>query len=317
MRAARIFISYRRDDTAPYALGICQYLQKVFGGKKVFIDVDMSAGANFREVLERRLAKCKVLLALIGPEWANARDQQGQRRLDDPDDWVRVEIASALRRDIPVIPVRVGGAELPKQATLPEDIRRLLDHQAVSVSTASFRNDMSGLARDIRAIPNRLPPKQLALTAGLTAAALVAGSLALYHSGILAVLVAQLTDVYHMQFGKSPELPTPPSPMIPVEGAWDIVMECPNKSNVNEFAAHFSKGRYTRRFVTPQSVKGVTQLAMGFEGPGEVGVKGYVVFGEKDVYEIDARGKLSGSSYMGLGKYGSSPRCNFSATPKD
>ena len=308
MRAARsIFISYRRDDTAPYALGICQYLQKEFGSKNAFIDVDMGAGFNFPAVLERRLAKCKVLLALIGPGWADARNEEGRRRLDDPDDWVRVEIASALRREIAVIPVCVGGAELPKQATLPEDISRLLDYQAVNVSTASFRNDMSGLARDIRAIPNRLAPKQLALTAGLTAAVLVAGSLALYHSGILA----------NVRVGKSPELPPIPSPLTPVEGAWDIAMECPNKSTVNEFGAHFAKGRYIRSFVTPQNVKGVTQLTMGFEAPEEVSVRGHVVFGEKDVYEIDARGKLSGSSYAGFGKYGSSSRCTFTATPKD
>jgi hypothetical protein len=112
----------------------------------------MAAGAKFPEILERRLADCKVLLALIGPEWLNAKNEAGQRRIDDPEDWVRLEILRALDRQLTVIPVRLGGAELPKRASLPQDICRLLDRQAVSVSTTSFRNDMSGLVRDIRTI---------------------------------------------------------------------------------------------------------------------------------------------------------------------
>src|SRR5215469_3706393 len=105
----KIFISYRRQDAAANALGIGQYLEKEFGRKNVFIDVDMRAGAKFPAVLEERLAECKVLLALIGPEWLNSRNEHGQRRIDLPDDWVRLEIAHALKRDITVIPVRVNG----------------------------------------------------------------------------------------------------------------------------------------------------------------------------------------------------------------
>jgi hypothetical protein len=130
----KIFISYRRQDAGANALGIGQYLEHEFGRKSVFIDVDMRAGAKFPQVLEQRLAECKVMLVLIGPEWLNSRDDQGHRRLESPDDWVRLEIAHALKRDITVIPVRVNGAELPARAALPEDIRGLLDHQAVSVN---------------------------------------------------------------------------------------------------------------------------------------------------------------------------------------
>ena len=103
-------------------------------------------------MLEQRLAECKVMLVLIGPEWLNSRDEQGRRRLDSSDDWVQLEIAHALKRDITVIPVRVNGAELPARAALPDDIRGLLDHQAVSVTNAGFRNEMSGLVRDIWSI---------------------------------------------------------------------------------------------------------------------------------------------------------------------
>jgi hypothetical protein len=150
----KIFISYRRQDSAANALGIGQYLENVFGRKNVFIDVDMHAGTKFPALLEKRLSECKVMLVLIGPDWLNARDDQGQRRLDNPDDWVRLEISHALKRDITVIPVRVNGAELPAKAALPDDIRGLLDYQAVSVTTSSFRNDMGGLVRDIRSIPS-------------------------------------------------------------------------------------------------------------------------------------------------------------------
>jgi hypothetical protein len=120
----------------------------------------MHAGTPFPRVLEERLAECKVLLALIGPGWLNAQDDQGRRRLDDLKDWVRLEIAKALKRNITVIPIRVEGTELPKKVDLPEDIRDLVDRQAAVVSTKGFRNEMAGLARDIRAIPNRTPPQR-------------------------------------------------------------------------------------------------------------------------------------------------------------
>ena len=152
--ADKIFISYRREDSAANALGIDQYLANAFGRRNVFIDVDMRAGAKFPVVLEERLAACKVMLVLIGTGWINAQDDQGRRRLDNPDDWVRLEIARALKRGITVIPVRVGAAELPKKAILPEDIQGLLDNQATSVTTTGFRNDMAGLVGDIRAIPD-------------------------------------------------------------------------------------------------------------------------------------------------------------------
>jgi len=150
----KIFISYRRDDSASLALGICQFLERQFGRNNVFIDVDMQAGAKFPDLLERRLGECKILLALIGPRWLDARDDAGNRRLDDPNDWVRLEIARALKRGITVIPVRVEGANLPKKSTSPADIQRLLDNQAAVVTTAGFSNEMAGLAHDIRPISN-------------------------------------------------------------------------------------------------------------------------------------------------------------------
>jgi hypothetical protein len=134
MMTGKIFISYRRDDSAAMTLGIGQYLAHEFGRRNVFIDVDISAGSKFPLVLEHRLAKCKVLLAVIGPRWLEARNDAGKRRLDHPNDWVRLEIARALKRDIAVIPVLIGGAELPKKPDLPEDIQGLLDRQSATVT---------------------------------------------------------------------------------------------------------------------------------------------------------------------------------------
>ena len=144
-----------------------------------FIDIDMRAGTKFPTVLEQRLAECKVMVVLIGPDWLNSRDGQGQRRLDNPDDWVRLEIGHALKRNITVIPVRVNGVDLPPKTALPEEIRGLLDHQAVSVSTSSFRSDMAGLSKDIRSIPSPWPWRRFgAIAAGVLLPLVVALALA-------------------------------------------------------------------------------------------------------------------------------------------
>jgi hypothetical protein len=153
--ARKIFISYRRQDAASSGLAIAQYLGREFGKRNVFIDVDMRAGSKFPAILEAHLGECKALVAAIGPGWVDARNDQGHKRLDDPDDWVRLEITKALSRDITIIPVLVDGAELPNKADLPDDMKRLLDYHAVRMTASGFRNEMAGLARDIRAIPDR------------------------------------------------------------------------------------------------------------------------------------------------------------------
>jgi hypothetical protein len=200
----KIFISYRHEDSAPNALGVAQYLENHFSGKNVFIDVDMRAGAKFPNVLEERLAECKVLLALIGPKWLDARDEQNQRRLDKADDWVRLEIAQALKRDITVIPVRVNGAELPSRSSLPDDIRGLLDHQAVSITTAGFRNEMAGLVRDIRSMPESRQVRRLAAIAAAPTFLLAALATSFYVYKFSPTLVSIL---FQHETG-APEIPT-------------------------------------------------------------------------------------------------------------
>jgi Flp pilus assembly protein TadD len=151
--AGKIFVNYRREDSAANALAIASYLERAFGGSRVFIDVDrLRPGQDFPKELEKRLSACKVMLCLIGPGWLNARNEEGARRLDEPLDWVRLEIERAFARNLTVIPVLTGGASLPKAADLPESLKPLVERHAVSITTNGFRSNIAGLTRDIRAI---------------------------------------------------------------------------------------------------------------------------------------------------------------------
>jgi hypothetical protein len=110
MPKLKIFISYRRDDSAPYAGRVSDQLKRHF---RVFIDVDsLEAGDHFRDAIEQYVTSCDVLIAVIGPRWMDA-DDTGKRRLDEENDLVRLEIATALRRGIRVVPGLVGAAKMP------------------------------------------------------------------------------------------------------------------------------------------------------------------------------------------------------------
>src|SRR5262245_13191088 len=119
--ANKIFISYRRKDSEGYAGRITDRLEQEFGRDLLFVDVDaIPLGANFVKVVRAEVTQCGVLLAVIGPNWLDARDQDGNRRLDKSNDFVRVEIATALQRDIPVIPILLDGASMPNANRLPK-----------------------------------------------------------------------------------------------------------------------------------------------------------------------------------------------------
>jgi hypothetical protein len=123
----RIFISYRRDDAGGYAANLVRDLREAFGNQ-VYQDVERSLpGDRFRSRIDRTLARCDVVVVVIGPGWLN-RDEHGRRRLDDPDDILRQEIEAALGRDdLAVVPVLVGGARQPQPAEMPDALRPLLD----------------------------------------------------------------------------------------------------------------------------------------------------------------------------------------------
>lgn len=144
-----LFISYRRDDASANAGRLCDWLKRQFGAAQVFLDTDKIApGDDFEQVLETRLAAADVLLALIGPRWLDIADAGG-RRLDQPQDYVRREIAAGLTRGMRVIPVLVGGARMPAEEALPEPLRALARRNAASLGDASFERDFDALVDDV------------------------------------------------------------------------------------------------------------------------------------------------------------------------
>ncbi len=130
-----IFISYRRDDSAGYAGRLYDRLVAVFGPERVFMDVEgIEPGLDFVEAIEDAVSSCRVLIAVIGDEWTTAADAAGRRRLDDPNDFIRLETGAALKRGIRVVPVLVGGALMPQTADLPEDLKSLTRRQAIEIT---------------------------------------------------------------------------------------------------------------------------------------------------------------------------------------
>jgi len=158
----KVFISYRRDDSAPTAGRIDDRLVSAFGRENVYKDVDViPLGVDFREHIKEAVSRCDVLLALIGERWT--KDEKGRRRLDEESDWVRIEIETALSRKIPVIPVLIGGTEMVQKADLPPSIQELVFRNATPVRrdpdfhrdvdrlVAALRNSESDLKRPLRA----------------------------------------------------------------------------------------------------------------------------------------------------------------------
>jgi hypothetical protein len=151
MMAAKVFISYRRDDSAGHAGRVHDRLEREFGRDLLFMDVDaIPLGINFVKVLGEEVAKCDVLLAVIGPNWLNARDEDGNRRLDNPHDFVRIEIGAALQRSIPVIPILLDGAKVPKANQLPKELEELSLRNGLDIRHASFHNDVDRLIRGLK-----------------------------------------------------------------------------------------------------------------------------------------------------------------------
>ncbi|MDF0674738.1 MAG: SUMF1/EgtB/PvdO family nonheme iron enzyme [Nitrospira sp.] len=148
---SRILISYRREDSADVTGRIHDRLIKVFP-KAVFRDVDnIPYGADFRIILEQQVSKCDVFLAVIGPGWMEAKGSEGQVRLEDPKDFVRIEIESALKRQIPVIPVLVRGAKIPAAERLPASIQDLSYRHGIEVRPdPDFHRDMDRLIEALK-----------------------------------------------------------------------------------------------------------------------------------------------------------------------
>ena len=150
MRA--IFINYRRSDAEGESGRLFSDLANRFGESSIFMDVvALDIGRDFRKEIDKSVATCGVLLAIIGKGWVDARNESGDRRLDDPNDFVRLEIASALKRDIPVIPVLVQGAKMPFDEHLPDNLKELAYRNGVELTHARWSYDLQVLIKGLEA----------------------------------------------------------------------------------------------------------------------------------------------------------------------
>src|SRR5262249_16118803 len=148
--AARIFINYRREDATATAGRLHDRLGQSFGRKTLFMDVDhIPPGVDFVTHLNNQVAACDVFIAIIGPNWLDARNEKGDRRLDAPDDFVAIEIEAALARDIRVIPVLVDGVQMPKVSDLPKSLKPLVRRQAIDLRHTHFGRDAEALIEKI------------------------------------------------------------------------------------------------------------------------------------------------------------------------
>ena len=149
---SRILISYRREDSADVTGRIYDRLVEEFGSRTIFKDVDsIPLGIDFRTYLDAQVAKCEVFLAVIGRDWIKKRSGKGKYRLDDPDDVVRIEIELALKRQIPLIPVLVSGANIPLAARLPISLRELSYRNGIPVrADPDFHRDMDRLIEHLK-----------------------------------------------------------------------------------------------------------------------------------------------------------------------
>lgn len=149
-----IFINYRRGDEPGFTQALLGRLEQAFPADRLFIDVDnIPPGEDFVHVLDSQVAHCDILLAVIGNGWLDATDERGNRRLDDPNDFVRIEIESALRQGKRVIPVLVHQARMPRPDELPEAIRPLATRNAVRLTHERFRADVQGLVKALQQAP--------------------------------------------------------------------------------------------------------------------------------------------------------------------
>ena len=174
----RIFINYRRSTTAAAAGRLHDRLEQHFARENLFMDVDaIEPGVDFMKVLDQQVQNCRAFIAVIGPNWADTTDSAGHRRLDNPEDYVRIEIEAALKRNIRVIPVLVDDARMPTAEELPPSLRPLSRRQAIEISHARFASDVDFLANTIKRAEGMLSSRKAALLDTVTQSANVPISL--------------------------------------------------------------------------------------------------------------------------------------------
>lgn len=144
--APRVFICYRREDTAAHAGRLYDAMVNRFGERNVFMDVDLAPGVDFVERITEVVSACQVLIVVMGPSWATVADEDGEARIADPDDFVRLEVETALRRpEVTPIPVLVSEARMPKREALPPELQPLTRRNALEMSNSRWGYDVDRL----------------------------------------------------------------------------------------------------------------------------------------------------------------------------
>jgi TIR domain len=169
--AQRVFISYRRQDSAAYAGRLYDAMVDRFGERNVFMDLDLAPGVDFVERITEAVSACQVLVEVIGPTWAGVKDDEGQVRIADPEDFVRLELEIALKRpEVTVIPVLVAGAQMPDRGDLPPDLRALARRNALELSDRRWRYDVGQLISTLEELLAETTAVQGTTTAAAAAA---------------------------------------------------------------------------------------------------------------------------------------------------
>jgi hypothetical protein len=184
----RIFISYRREDAAGDAGRLADHLHRRFGKSQVFLDIDtIDPGTDFVQVLQSSLKETAAVLVVIGPRWTSLRDESGVRRLDSPHDFVRLEVEAALGRNVPVVPVLVQGATMPRTEDLPASLAPLVTRQAVGLDHAEFHDDAERLCDRLETVMGGGRSAGLSQVRGWWPAAALVAAIAIGLAGYLAL----------------------------------------------------------------------------------------------------------------------------------
>ena len=207
---ADIFLSYRRADTAGHAGRLDDVFEARFGPGTVFRDVEsIDGGTDFVQAIEKALAGARVMVVLIGNTWASETRPDGGRRLDDPADFVRLEVATALKQGLPVVPVLVEGAQMPAESALPADLKPLARLQAIELSEGRWAYDTGRLLETIARVAKLVPG----------GAGTRVRSRAVWYAFAAILLAAVIGGAW---YALRPPAPPPPPPPPPIEGVWKL-----------------------------------------------------------------------------------------------
>ena len=214
-----IFISYRRSDSAPYAGRLHDRLCDYFGADQVFMDVDdIKPGADFVSLIGEKVASCDALIAVIGKNWLARNEDNEHSRLDNPDDFVRLEIEHALRRNILLIPALVEGAEMPKVEDLPAPLGEFSQRQAVELSDRDFQHGVDKIIAALKKFPALSHRREKDETRQTPATAWPGGR-PLSWGGPVALLIVMLFLAWQWSTGQKDNSRHPPADAF--AGAWE------------------------------------------------------------------------------------------------